>query len=56
MAKIRNGYDQVSSLTQDTTWESDNKSPEVSLFPAGDHKATLTDWKALQTQGINNTN
>ena len=44
--KIRNRYNQVPHLTQDTTWESDktqlnitNKSKEVSPFPAGDHKA-----------------
>ena len=46
MAKIRKRYSQVPQLTQDTTWESNkntiditNKSPEVSPFPAGDHKA-----------------
>ena len=52
MAKIRNRYNQVPHLTQDTTWESDTtkKSQEVSPFPAGDH----TDEKAQQTQ--NNTN
>ena len=34
-AKIRNRYNQVPHLIQDTT----NKSPEVSPFPAGDHNA-----------------
>ena len=48
-AKIRNGHNQVPHLTQDTTWESDKstrkhliqESQEVSLFPAGDHKAAM---------------
>ena len=42
--KIRNRYNQVPQLTQDTTWESDknqlnitNKSQEVSPFPAVNH-------------------
>ena len=63
MAKIRNWYNQVPHLTQDTTWESNtttinitNKSQEVSPFPAGDHKAARTDAKAWQSQDINNTN
>ena len=46
-AKIRNRYNQVPHLTRDTIWESDKntrkyhtkESQEVSLFPAGDHKA-----------------
>ena len=46
----KGGKDQelIQSSTQDTTWESDkgsikhtNKSEEVSLFSAGDHKATM---------------
>ena len=48
-AKIRNRYNQVPHLTQDTIWESDKnlrkrhlqESQEVSLFPAGDHKAVM---------------
>ena len=58
-AKIRNRYNQLPHLTQDTTWESDKntrkyhieKSQEVSHFPAGDHKSainrqeTMTDRK-----------
>ena len=46
-AKIRNRYNQVPHLTQDTTWESDkktnitNNSQDVSPFPAGDHKAAM---------------
>ena len=41
-AKIRNWYNQVPHLTQDTTWESDkntninNRSQEVRPFPAGE--------------------
>ena len=42
-AKIRNRYNQVPHLTQDTKWESDkltvdttNESQEVSPFPAGE--------------------
>ena len=47
--KIRNRYNQVPHLTQDTTWESDKntrkhhtqESQEASPFPAGDHKAPI---------------
>ena len=49
-AKIRNQYNQVPQLTQDTTWESDKstiKSQEVSPFPAGDHKVAMNRAKAL---------
>ena len=46
-AKIRNPYNQIPNLTQDTIWESDkntrkhhmHESQVVSPFPAGDHKA-----------------
>ena len=45
-AKIRNRYNQVPHLTQDTNGEvtnsqldTTNESQEVSPFPAGDHKA-----------------
>ena len=46
-AMIRNRYNQVPNLTQDTVLESDKntrkhhikESQEVSPFPAGDHKA-----------------
>ena len=48
MAKIRNRYNQVPDLTQDTTWESNkntinivNNSQAVSPFPADDHKAAM---------------
>ena len=46
-AKIRNRYNQIQHLTQDTIWKSDKntrkhhtqKDQDVSPFPAGDHKA-----------------
>ena len=47
-AKIRNRYNQVPHLTQDTNGkvtnsqlDTTNKSQEVSPFPAGDHKAHM---------------
>ena len=47
-AKIRNRYNQVPHLTQDTNGkvtnsklDTTNESEEVSLFPAGDHKAHI---------------
>ena len=47
-AKIRNRYNQVPHLTQDTNGKvtnsqlnTINESPEVSPFPAGDHKANI---------------
>ena len=47
-AKIRNPYNQVPCLTQDTNgkvtnpqYETTNESQEVSPLPAGDHKAHL---------------
>ena len=56
-AKIRNRYNQVSHLTQDTNGkvtnsqlDATNKSQEVSLFPAGDQTGT----KTLQTEGRKN--
>ena len=46
--KIRNLYNQVPHLTQDTNWkvtnsqlDTTNESQEVSPFPAGDHKAHI---------------
>ena len=49
-AKIRNRYIQVPYLTQDTNGkvtnselDTTNESQEVSPFPAGDHKAQITD-------------
>ena len=47
-AKIRNRYNQVPHLTQDTNGKvtnsqsnTTNESQEVSPFPAGDHKAQI---------------
>ena len=47
-AKIRNRYNQVPHLTQDTNGkvtnsqlETTNESQEISPFPAGDHKAHI---------------
>ena len=47
-AKIRNRYNQVPHLTQDTNWkvtnsqlDTTNESQEVSPFPADDHKAHI---------------
>ena len=47
-AKIRNRYNQVPHLTQDTNrkvtnsqLDTTNESQEVSPFPAGDHKAHI---------------
>ena len=53
-AMIRNRYNQVPNLTQDTTGGSDKntrkhdtqESQEVSLFPTGDHKAAKNRQKA----------
>ena len=42
--KIRNRYNQVPHLPQDTNsivTNSQNESQEVSIFPAGDHKAHI---------------
>ena len=48
-AKIRNRYNQVPHLTQDTNGkvinlqlDTTNESQEVSPFPAGDHKAHIS--------------
>ena len=48
-AKIRNRFNQVTHLTQDTKWESDKntlkhniqESQVANLFPAGNHKAAM---------------
>ena len=54
-AKIRKQCNQVPHLTQDTTWESNkstinitNKSLEVSPFPADDHKAAMNRRKSMR--------
>ena len=57
-AKIRNRYNQVPHLTQDTNrkvtnsqLDTTNESQEVSPFPAGDHKAHIK----IRAQNIANT-
>ena len=62
-AKIRKRYNQVSHLSQDTTWESNkntinitNKSQEVSTFPAGGHKAAMNRRKSMRNTRSKNTN
>ena len=58
-AKIRNQYNQVPHLTQDTNGkvtnsqlDTTNESQEVSPFPAGDHKANIN---RCMYKGIANT-
>ena len=54
-AKIRNRYNQVPHLSQDTTWESDKntikhtsqESQDASPFPAGDHKAAMNRQESI---------
>ena len=53
-ARIRNQYSQVPHLSQDTKWESNkitlnitNKSQEVSPFSPGDHKAAMNRRKSM---------
>ena len=56
-AKIRNRYNQVPPLTQDTTWETDKstrkrhiqESQDVSPFLTGDHKATMNRQESIMT-------
>ena len=62
-AKFRKGYTQVPHLTQDTTWESNkntinitNKSQEVSPFPAGDLKAAMNRGESRRNTGHKNKN
>ena len=59
-AKIRNRYNQVPHLTQDTNGkvtnsqlDSTNESQEVSPFPAGDHKAHIN--RRVQTHSKHKT-
>ena len=54
-AKIRKRYNQIPHLTQETTWESNkytinitNKSQEVSRFPVGVHKAAMNRRKSMR--------
>ena len=53
--KIRKRYNTGQHRTQDTTWESNkntmnitNKSQEVSPFPAGEHKVAMKRQKSMQ--------
>ena len=64
-AKIRNRYNQIPHLTQDTIWESDKntrkhhlqESQEVSPFQGGDHKVaknrqdSMADIKHIKQKG-----
>ena len=57
-AKIRNRYNQVPHLTQDTNGkvtnsqlDTTNESQEVSPFPAGDHKAHINRRIQRQSRG-----
>ena len=52
--KIRNWYNQVQYLTQDTTWESDKaqfnitkREPKGQPIPAGDHKAAMNKRESI---------
>ena len=55
-ANIRNRYNQVRNLTQDTIWERDKntrqhhtqESQEVSPFPAGIHKAAWNEQTTMK--------
>ena len=54
-AKIRKRYNQEPYLTQDTTWESNkntinitNKSQEVSPFPTSEHKAAINRRESIR--------
>ena len=56
-ARIRNRYNQVQHLSQDTKRESNkitinitNKSQEVSPFPSGDHKADAKAWQTVPVE------
>ena len=60
-AKIRNRYNQVPHLTQDTNGkvtnsqlDTTNESQEVSPFPAGDHKAHINRHSQRQSKDRKN--
>ena len=62
-AKIRNRYNQVPHLTQDTNrkvtnlqLDTTNESQEVSPFPAGDHKAHINRRAQRHSKHITETN
>ena len=51
-ARIRNQYNQVPHLSQDTKWESNKinhhkQEPRVQYFPSGDHKAAMNRRKSM---------
>ena len=61
--KIRNRYNQVQHLTQDTNGkvtnaqlDTTNERQEVSPFPAGDHKAAMNRPQSMTNTRHNNTN
>ena len=61
-AKIRKRYNQVPHLTQDTTWESNkntinitNKGQVDRPFPAGDHKAAMNRRESMRNTRHKNT-
>ena len=63
IAKIGKRYNQVPHLTQDTIWESNkntinitNKSQEVSPFPAGDYKAAMNRRESMGNTRHKTTN
>ena len=64
VTKIRNRYNQVPHLIQDTNGkvtnsqlDTTNESLEISRFPAGDHKAQIKDMhKGITTQDRKNIN
>ena len=62
-AKIRNRYNQVPHLTQDTNGkvtnlqlDTTNESQEVSPFPAGDHKAHINRRAQRHSKHLNGAN
>ena len=55
-AKIRKRYSQVPHLTQDTTWESNKNTINITNKSQVTTKQQWTDAKAWQTQDINITN
>ena len=58
--KITNQYNQVPHLTKDITWEKQthtqlniiNKGQDVSLFPAGNHKAAILFKRLYDKQSL----
>ena len=59
---IRNRYNQVPHLTQDTNWESDKNTikhhkqePRGQPFPAGDHMTAMNRRESMKTQDTNDS-